>query len=127
MLDENAYLAICFVIFIALSYKPIKSIILSFLDEKIKQIKWALEHASLAKETAEKELSEMQKHMHFIEKKHKDMLEAATIAIENEFKERSKKLAANLKYLENTAASRIQQIHREKHRKMLRNKYSKKL
>ena len=62
-LDERFWLAICFVIFIYISYRPIKKAILNSLDAKISAIKSYLAEAEELKKEAENLLQKTEQQM----------------------------------------------------------------
>ncbi len=113
MLDERAWLAICFTIFVIVFYKPIKKAILSFLDNRILQIRNELGDARKAKEAANAKLQEIQERLNATEKKHREMITSAKLEIEKIFEERCKGFEKSLEYRRNAAEERISQMQKE--------------
>ena len=62
-LDENFIVAICFVIFLYLSYKPLRRAIISSLDTRIIEIKSKLEETEKLKEDARLLLENIEQEM----------------------------------------------------------------
>ncbi len=91
LFDEKFWLAICFLIFIYLIYRPIKNIILKSLDEKIMAIKdQVLEVQKLNKDMAslfENAMTQMQQIKVLKEQMLKDGKEAANEIINQQNKE----------------------------------------
>lgn len=112
MLDESAWLAICFFIFVGLAYRPGKNAILKFLDDRIAQIKLELDTANLTKDNATKELAELKANFLSMEKKHKDMVQTIEKEIEKNFEERCSKFKKSLEYMENSANEHIDQMRK---------------
>ncbi len=108
MLDEAAWLAICFVVFVVIGYRPIKRAILNFLDERIKQIRFDINAASAAKKNAAKELEELKEDLHLIEIHHAEAIKIAEIEIEKKFEERCIKFQKSIEYTRNSAKERIE-------------------
>ena len=88
IMDETAWFAVCFVIFVVLAFKPAKGAILGFLDGKIKEIRDALTEAQNAKVEAEKELKSLHQEVADADHRHKEMIERAKDEIDVFYKER---------------------------------------
>ncbi len=108
MLDESAWLTICFMIFVVISYRPLKKIILNFLDERIKEIKLEIDTANITKKNAQQDLEEFKKDLKFIEKHNEEMIRVAEIEIEKKFQERCIKFEKSLEYTRNAAKEHIE-------------------
>jgi len=76
-LDESFVVAICFIIFIYLAYRPVKKAILNSLDDRIKDIKAKLEETEKIKKDAKLLLEEIEQTMQNFEEQKKNILENA--------------------------------------------------
>lgn len=109
-MDAYFYYTICFLIFCVLFYKPIYKLLISFLDNKISEIKWDIESAINSKDEAYKELTELKNDMTFVEKKHKQMLDEAEEEIKKSYNQRKKEFEKFLSYLEKNNEQKILQM-----------------
>ncbi len=75
--DEAFWVAICFFVFVYLTYKPIRRIILSSLDARIKEIKNKLMEAEKLKQDAKILLEEINKEMEHFEQHRKHIIDSA--------------------------------------------------
>ena len=91
-LDENFIVAICFVIFLYLSYKPLRKAIISSLDARIMEIKSKLEETEKLKEDARLLLENIEQEMSGFEKKKSHMLQNAKESTKELLEERTKKM-----------------------------------
>jgi F-type H+-transporting ATPase subunit b len=113
MLDESAWLTICFIIFVVVGYKPIKRMILNFLDERIKQIKFEIDSANSAKKNSQKELDEFKEDIALLEKHNAEVIRIAGIEIEKIFEERCIKFEKSLEYTRNSAKEHIELMQKD--------------
>ena len=113
MLDEKAWLAICFIIFVIVGYRPIKRLLLGFLDERIKKIKWEIDSAALAQKNAQRDLKELREDLQLIEKHHEEKIRLAEIEIEKKFEERCAKFQKSLEYTQNAAKEQIELMQKD--------------
>jgi F0F1-type ATP synthase membrane subunit b/b' len=113
MLDESAWLAICFIIFVLVGYRPLKRMILSFLDERIKQIKLEIDTAKTAKRNASIELDAFKEDLGLIENRHAEIIRIAKIEIEKKFEERCIKFEKSVEYTRNSAKEHIELMQKD--------------
>lgn len=93
MLDESAFVAIGFVIFVALAYKKIASAVADMLDQRSAAIRTQLEEAKTLREDAAAELAKYQKLQRDASKEAKNIIanaEAAAERIRQAAEERAK-------------------------------------
>jgi len=82
MLDESAFVAIGFVIFVALAYKKIASAVADMLDQRSAAIRTQLEEAKTLREEAAAELTKYQKLQRDASKEAKNIISNAEAAAE---------------------------------------------
>ena len=80
LLDENFIIALCFLIFIYFSYKPIRNAIISSLDAKINDIKNKLSETEKLRNEAKSLLLEVEKEMDSFELQKNDILNSAQVS-----------------------------------------------
>jgi F-type H+-transporting ATPase subunit b len=118
MLDEKFWLAICFGIFVLLTYRPIKKAILGMLDGEIARIRKDLETSEAARIEAEKGFEELESELKkiiaeriiLIKKAKDDASEVAlenTKELENIIKRKERDAAASLTQVGNSAATEV--------------------
>ena len=78
--DESLVIAICFIIFIYLAYRPIKKAIVASLDARIDEIKTKLAETEALKQEAKLLLDEIKQEMEAFEARKKSILESADIS-----------------------------------------------
>ncbi len=76
-LDESFVVAVCFIVFIYLAYRPVKKAIVASLDARINEIKQKLAETEKLKQDAKLMLSEIEQEMADFEERKKEMLESA--------------------------------------------------
>ena len=76
-LDESFVVAVCFIIFIYLAYRPVKKAIVTSLDARINEIKQKLAETEKLKQDAKLMLSEIEQEMAEFEERKKEILESA--------------------------------------------------
>jgi F-type H+-transporting ATPase subunit b len=118
LLDEEGWLAICFVVFVVLSYRPIKNAILSFLDNKIDLIKKEASESHRLKLEAEEELKILQEEFEILEKKHAEALSKAKQEMSQNLKERCQEFDHNMEYRKNAAFQSLEQLKIDSTRKI---------
>lgn len=91
-LNESFVIAICFVIFIYFSYKPIKKAIISSLEAKISEIKSKLAESEKLKEDAKQLLEEVEKEMSAFEENNKIFLANAQLSTDRLIELKSKEM-----------------------------------
>lgn len=97
-MNEETWLAICFMVFVLFAYKPIKKAILRFLDAKIKLIVDELHDAQHAKMEAEKEVQFIHAQIASAEEHHKEMLIRAKQEIDDLYEKRCMELTKAMEY-----------------------------
>jgi len=80
--DASFVIAVCFVIFIYLAYRPVKKAILASLDARINEIKEKLSQAERLKEEAKSLLDEVEKELDEFEARKRDIITSAQNSIE---------------------------------------------
>ena len=76
-LDESFVVAVCFIIFIYLAYRPIKKAIITSLDARIEDIKTKLAETEKVKKDAKLLLEEIEQEMEGFEQQKKDIVQNA--------------------------------------------------
>lgn len=102
-LDENFVVAACFVIFVYLSYRPIKKAIINSLDARINDIKTKLEEIEKLKLDAKLLLEEVETEMKNFEKEKKTILRNAEKNTEKLIEIRAKEMGLFLEREKNSA------------------------
>ena len=111
--DESFVVAVCFVIFVYLAYKPIKKAIIASLDARIEEIKQKLAQAEKLKAEAKSLLDEVEKELGNFETRKKDILESAQHSIERHIEIRNKEMSLLLARKKDSA---IKAINNERER-----------
>ena len=91
-LDESFIIAICFVIFIYLAYRPVRKAIVSSLDKKIDEIKSKLTETENIKKEAKLLLEEIKQEMEHFEEQKKSILNSADISTKRLIELRTKEI-----------------------------------
>lgn len=112
-MDAYAYYLLCFLLFVALAYRPISKFLKSFLDEKITEIKWNLESSINAKNELAKELAQLKKDLPFSHRNHEVMINSAEKEISAIYDSRCKDFKGILKFSEKTSIQRISQMEKQ--------------
>ena len=76
-LDESFIIAVCFIIFIYISYRPIKKTIVIFLDARINEIRIKLAKTEELKNNAKSLLNEIKREIEIFEQRKKSILDSA--------------------------------------------------
>lgn len=76
--DESFVVAVCFVIFVYMAYRPVKKAILTTLDTRIDEIKAKLEETEKVRKDAKKLLDEIEQEMEKFEKHKEHIIESAS-------------------------------------------------
>lgn len=98
VMDEAAWLAVCFVIFVILAFVPAKKAIIGFLDSKIKTIQDQLNEAQIAKVQAEEENAQLRSQIDLADKHHKEMFDKASLEIESIYNDRCAAFKHTIEY-----------------------------
>ncbi|MDG1437261.1 MAG: ATP F0F1 synthase subunit B [Rickettsiaceae bacterium] len=109
-LDENFVVAVCFVIFVYLSYRPIKKAIINSLDARINDIKTKLEETEKLKHDAKLLLEEVETEIKNFEKEKGTILRNAEQNTEKLIEIRAKEMGL---FLEREKNSAIQSINNQ--------------
>ena len=121
--DESFVVAVCFVIFVYLAYRPVKKAIIASLDAKIEEIKQKLAQAEKLKADAKSLLDEVERELSDFEVRKKDILESAQNSIERLVETRDKEISLLLARKKDSAIKAIDN-EREKASDMLRSDFT---
>ncbi len=121
--DESFVVAVCFVIFVYLAYRPVKKAIIASLDARIEEIKQKLAQAEKLKADAKSLLDEVEKELGDFEVRKKDILESAQNSIERLVEIRNKEISLLLARKKDSAIKAIDN-EREKASDMLRSEFT---
>lgn len=111
--DESFVIAICFVIFIYLAFRPVKKAIIASLDARIKEIKQTLSESEKVRSEAKQLLNSVEGELNNFEKKKTDLLANAQNSIERYVEIRNKEIND---ILERKKESAIKSIEHETHK-----------
>lgn len=112
-IDESGWFLISFLIFILLGYKPIKRMILSFLDSKIDSIKDALSKISSAQQDVENKLKMLEKEMQSSEKDLSNILLSTKLELESQYDDKCADLKRKLDFKYESMSSYLLQRKRD--------------
>ncbi|MDP4708894.1 MAG: hypothetical protein NWS20_02685 [Rickettsiaceae bacterium] len=90
--DESFVVAICFIIFIYLAYRPVKKAIVASLDARIEEIKAKLAETEQIKKDAKLLLDEIEQEMEHFEARKKSIVESAKASTARLVDTRSKEM-----------------------------------
>lgn len=90
--DESFVIAICFIIFIYLAFRPVKKAIIASLDARIKEIKQTLNESEKVRSEAKQLLNSVEGELNNFEKKKTDLLANAQNSIERYVEIRNKEI-----------------------------------
>lgn len=107
MLNESAFVAIGFIIFVALAYKKIAAALASMLDERSAGIKSQLDEAKSLREEAAAELAKYQKLQRDAAKEAKTIIANAEAAAERIREQAAEKAKESIARREAQAAAKI--------------------
>ena len=105
--DESFVIAVCFIIFIYLAYRPVKKAILASLDARINEIKEKLSQAERLKEEAKSLLDEVEKELDEFEARKKDIITSAQNSIERFVETKNKEIGLLLARKKDSAIKAI--------------------
>ena len=105
--DESFVIAVCFIIFIYLAYRPVKKAIIASLDARINEIKEKLAKAERLKEEAKNLLDEVEKELGRFEARKKDILASAQNSIERLVETKNKEIGLLLARKKDSAIKAI--------------------
>lgn len=109
-MNEETWLAICFVIFVLFAYRPAKKAILGFLDTKIKLIVDGLHEAQRAKIEAEKEVQSIHAQIASAQEHNQEMLARAKQEIDDLYEKRCIELNKAMEYRMQAAKASLNQM-----------------
>ncbi len=121
--DESFVVAVCFVIFVYLAYRPVKKAIIASLDARIEEIKQKLTQAEKLKADAKSLLDKVEKELGDFEVRKKDILESAQNSTERLVETRNKELSLLLARKKDSAIKAIDN-EREKASDKLRSEFT---
>lgn len=110
ILDEKFWLAVCFVIFVVIAYRPVKKAILGIIDRRIEFIRNDLKNAKTKRIEAEAKLKKSQAQLERVISERDGLLKTAKEDIGEIFKESEKELEILLQRKERDAESRLEQL-----------------
>ncbi|MCF8495010.1 MAG: ATP F0F1 synthase subunit B [Rickettsiaceae bacterium] len=105
--DESFVIAVCFIIFIYLAYRPVKKAIIASLDARINEIKEKLAKAERLKEEAKSLLDEVEKELDEFEVRKKDIITSAQNSIERLVETKNKEISLLLARKKDSAIKAI--------------------
>ena len=111
--DAKFWTAVAFVIFIVLTFKPVKSILIKGLDEKIKLIKNNINNAENIENDAKKLLSDLKISEKNLNEKIDEFNKSTKLKIENLEKEMSSKLEQQINRKKELNELKIKQLEQE--------------
>jgi F-type H+-transporting ATPase subunit b len=107
--DPTFWVAVAFVLFVALTLKPLKKAIFGALDGRAEKIRFELDEAARLREEAQKMLAEYKRKQNDASKEAEDLLAHAKVEAERLGKEAEKEMEAALKRREAAALEKIAQ------------------
>ena len=105
--DESLVIAICFIIFIYLAYRPVKKAIVASLDARINDIKTKLAETEALKKEAKLLLDEIKQEMEVFEARKKSILESAEASTHRLMETRKKEMELMLARKEDSTIKSI--------------------
>ncbi|MEM6338339.1 MAG: ATP F0F1 synthase subunit B [Pseudomonadota bacterium] len=105
--DESFVIAICFVVFIYLAYRPVKKAIVASLDARIDEIKTKLAETEELKKDAKVLLDEIKQEMQVFEERKKSILESADTSTQRLVETRTKEMELMLARKKDSAIKSI--------------------
>ena len=111
--DPKFWITISFIIFIALIFNPIRKILGTSLDAKIKEIKDSIDEAENLKNETQTTLSEIKKRQNEVKTEIQEIHSNANLKIKNLESEAHKKLNEQISKKELMAKSKIEQMARD--------------
>jgi F-type H+-transporting ATPase subunit b len=105
--DESLVVAICFIIFMYLAYRPVKKAIMSSLDVRIKEIKEKLAETEQIKKDAKELLDEIEQEMESFEERKKSIVESSKKSTARLLETKSKEMDLMLSRTKDSATKYI--------------------
>lgn len=105
--DESFVIALCFVFFIYLAYRPVKKAIVASLDARIDEIKTKLAETEELKKDAKLLLDEIKQEMQVFEERKKSILESADTSTQRLVETRTKEMELMLARKKDSAIKSI--------------------
>tara|TARA_B110000503_G_C7170021_1_gene423833 strand:+ start:967 stop:1440 length:474 start_codon:yes stop_codon:yes gene_type:complete len=105
--DESLVVAICFIIFMYLAYRPVKKAIMSSLDARIKEIKEKLAETEQIKKDAKELLDEIKQEMESFEERKKSIVESSKKSTARLLETKSKEMDLMLSRTKDSATKYI--------------------
>lgn len=105
--DESLVIALCFVFFIYLAYRPVKKAIVASLDARIDEIKTKLAETEELKKDAKLLLDEIKQEMQVFEERKKSILESADTSTQRLVETRTREMELMLARKKDSAIKSI--------------------
>jgi F-type H+-transporting ATPase subunit b len=105
--DESLVVAICFIIFMYLAYRPVKKSIVASLDARIKEIKEKLAETEQIKKDAKELLDEIKQEMESFEERKKSIVESSKKSTARLLETKSKEMDLMLSRTKDSATKYI--------------------
>lgn len=121
--DANLVIAICFILFLYLAYRPLRKTIINSLNSKIKQIEDKLTETAKLKKEAEELLFSIKQEMEKFEQKRENILANAKTSTENLIDTRIKESELMLNRKKDSAIKSIE-YQKEKASEQMRSEFS---
>lgn len=112
-LNESIVVAGAFAIFVPLVYKPVRNLILGFIDKYAAEAVKNLEESRQMRDEAEKLLKEIRKHHAEAQKSSKDIIESSRQDVEEIMQEMKDEVAAMTKIKIDLSVSKIAQQEKQ--------------
>jgi F-type H+-transporting ATPase subunit b len=106
-IDESFVVAICFFIFLFLSFRPIKRAIVNSLDARIKEIKEVMHNTQKVRDDAKVLLEQCKMELDHFEERKNEMINSAETSTENLVKARSKEIDLQIRRMSDSAIKSI--------------------
>lgn len=109
-MDESFWIAVCFVIFVFLAYRPVKKAIINSLDIKIEEIKKTLTEAQKLRDDAKIILDEIQLEMENFEDRKDRIIDSAESSTSKLVETRSKEIHLQINRMRDSATKSIENL-----------------
>lgn len=106
-MDESFWIAVCFVIFIVLTYRPIKKAIINSLDSRIDEIKKNMEQTQKLRDDARIILEQIELEMKSFESREQAILESAESSTSRMVESKTKEIDMQISRMRDSAEKSI--------------------
>lgn len=106
-MDESFWIAVCFVLFIVLTYRPIKKAIVNSLDSRINEIKQTMEQTQKLRDDARIILEQIELEMKSFESREKSILESAESSTARMVENKTKEIDMQINRMRDSATKSI--------------------